>query len=622
MCGIAGSVALRGRCDPSEVKRMLDRLRHRGPDHQASWADGHAVLGHTRLSVIDPSERSHQPMRDPETGNVLVFNGEIYNFQELRAGLEARGERFASRGDTEVLLSLYRRHGADCLAMLRGMFAFAVWEPRRERLFLARDRVGKKPLVYASTTRGLVFASELNALCEHPDVSRELDPGALDSYLSLQYVPAPHSIYRGVRKLPPASYAVFDGRGLEIRTYWEIDYRRKERFDEEEALDAVEQELSEAVRLRLISDVPLGALLSGGIDSSLVVALMARHSSRPVEAFSVGFEESRYDEVPHAAAVARHVGAVHHVEQVRMDALHALPDVTNRYGEPFADNSAIPTFRVCGMARKHVTVALSGDGGDELACGYSHYRRSRLADRVQRWLNPHGRLPEASRVQALDGRSLPDRARRHLLYRYVYPELKPLYRIENFQRRDKLSLVTPELAQEAERQLTAWRAELLRGAAEHAEGPVDRMLWIDGHAYLPNDVLVKADIASMAHGLELRCPLLDHKLIELYARLPVALKVRAGETKHLLRRLARKYLPEEVVARRKQGFSMPVAAWLRGSSQSAMRAALEAARPRLSPYLRFSRIDELLAEHAAGRANHGTRLWILWVLAEWANGAG
>ena len=622
MCGIAGIVTLRERADPLAMKPMLGRLAHRGPDHQDWWSDTHAVLGHTRLAVIDPTERSHQPMRDAETGNVLVFNGEIYNFQELRAGLEQQGHRFATRGDAEVLLAVYREHGAACLSMLRGMFAFAIWEPLRSRLFLARDRVGKKPLVYTETAGGLVFASELNALCAHPAVSRELDPGALDSYLSLQYVPAPHSIYRGARKLPPASYAVFDARGFEIRSYWEIDYRKKEPFDEQEALEAVERELSEAVKLRLVSDVPLGALLRGGIDSSLVVASMARLSTRPVEAFSVGFAESTHDEVPHAAAVARHVGAVHHVERVQTDALLALPAVVNRYGEPFADNSAIPTFAVCAMARKHVKVVLSGDGGDELACGYSHYRRSWLADAVHGWLNRHGAAPDVSQMQRLDGRTLWDRARRHLLYRYVHPELKPLYRIENFQRLDKLSLVTPALAEETERQLTAWRAELLRQAAVHADGVVDRMLWIDGHAYLPNDVLVKTDIASMSHGLELRCPLLDHKLIELYARIPVALKVRAGETKYLLRRLARKYLPEDVVVRRKQGFSIPATAWLRGPMQGVARSALEEARPRLEPYLRFSRIDELLAEHAAGRANHGTRLWILWVLASWMNGAG
>ena len=621
MCGIAGIVTLRGRSDPLAVKPMLERLGHRGPDHEAAWADTHAVLGHTRLSVIDPTERSHQPMRDPETGNVLVYNGEIYNFEELREGLEKSGHVFATRGDTEVLLVLYREHGAECLGMLRGMFAFAVWEPRRSRLFLARDRVGKKPLVYAETPGGLVFASELNALCAHPAVSRELDPAALDAYLSLQYVPAPHSIYRVARKLPPASYAVLDRSGLKIRSYWEIDYRKKDALDEEEALEAVERELSEAVRLRLVSDVPLGALLSGGIDSSLVVALMAKHSLRPVETFSVGFAEAKYDEVPHAAAVARHLGAVHHVERVQTDSLQALPAVSSHYGEPFADNSAIPTFAVCAMARRHVTVALSGDGGDELAGGYPHYRRSWLADAVHRRLNPRSRPPDVSRLRHLDGRSAWDRARRHLLYRYVHPELKPLYRIENFQRRDKLSLVTPELAEQAELRLTSWRAELLRQAAAHADDVVDRMLWIDGHAYLPNDVLVKTDIASMAHGLELRSPLLDHRLIELYARLPVALKVRPGETKHLLRRLARKYLPEEVVTRRKQGFSLPVTTWLRGPMQRAARDALEAARPRLEPYLRYSRIEELLAEHAAGRANHGTRLWILWALAAWMNGS-
>lgn len=621
MCGIAGIIHTAARVDPTPLKRMLPLLRHRGPDDSDVWSDENAALGHTRLSILDLSQRSRQPMRDPKTGNILVFNGEIYNFQELRAQLEQDGRVFTTSGDSEVLLALYSRHGAQCLKFLRGMFAFAVWEPKARRLFMARDRLGKKPLVYATTAKGLVFASELNALVAHPDISRELNPAALDAFLSMQYIPAPLSIYQHVKKLPPAHYAVFDANGLSIQRYWKLQYTADKRMDQRDAEESIDNALNEAVKLRLISDVPLGGLLSGGVDSSLVAALMARHTSGRIKAFSIGFEESAYNELPHAKAVAQHINAEHHTEIVRMGSLDALPRIANQYGEPFADNSALPTFAVCEMARNNVTVALSGDGGDELACGYTHYRRSRLAAAMQNAFSHAASPPNAATTRLLDGRSLWARTRRSMLYRYIHPELKPLYRIENFQRRDKLALLTPDMVRLNEDALTAWRQELLHNAQEHAHTPIDRMLWIDTNAYLPNDVLVKTDIASMAHSLELRSPLLDHVLIERFAKTPATLKVRPGQTKYLLKKIALKYLPKELVFRRKQGFSTPVSAWFREDLGVLAKETFHEMRPQLAPYVHFNAMETLLNEHRSGRVNHGSRLWVLLTLALWLRSA-
>ncbi len=620
MCGIAGHIAFGRQPDVDALRAMTGRIAHRGPDHQAVWHRDEAALGHARLSVIDLSKANNQPMVDPLTGNVIVFNGEIYNFKSLRASLEKKGERFSTQGDTEVVLGLYRCHGINFLSMLRGMFAFALWDPTNRMLFMARDPLGKKPLAYAQTGQGFVFASEVGALAKHPLVSREMDCEALTHYLSLSYIPSPFSIYQSIRKLPPGHFAIYDAEGLRMDRYFELDYREKDSIGLEEAVDLVHEELRQAVRLRLISDVPLGAMLSGGLDSSLIAAIMAEQSDGPVKTFSVGFEDRKYNELPHAREVADHLGLVHHEETARPDALGNLPRIVAHYGEPYADNSALPSFLLSGMVRSHVTVALNGDGGDELSGGYSHYRRKGLANMVQRVVRSGKFVPGAGIEALLEGDSLLCRFRRSWVYRYKYPELKPLYRSEYFQGGGKARLLRPEVAEMVGGRTSNWRKANIQEAFAHADNTIERMLWLDNSIYLPGDLLVKMDIASMAHGLEVRSPFLDSRVVALCSRLPASYKVHKGVRKYILRRIAQKYLPAHIINRRKQGFSVPVSSWLRGEMHGFLEQTLEEAAPAMGRYLNMDAVRSLVAQHGTGKINHGMRLWILLNLALWETG--
>jgi len=553
-------------------------------------------------------------MVDPVSGNVIVYNGEIYNFHSLRQGCERAGDVFDSHSDTEVILSLYRRYGAGCLAMLRGMFAFVIWDAQRECLFLARDRVGKKPLNYAVIEGGLVFCSELLPLSRYPGVDNVLDPEALELYLQCQFVPAPWTIHRGIRKLPPAHYAIVDRSGIRTKNYWEVDYRDKLHISETDALNALEEKLTEAIRLRMIADVPLGALLSGGVDSSLVVALMARLAGEPVRTFSIGFEEAQFNELPWAQQAAEHCASVHHPEVVHGDVEHLLPTLAKHYGEPYADSSAVPSFQVSAAARRHVTVALNGDGGDELLGGYPRYwlpgSALRLSAMLGRWLTP-ARLAEIG-PGLIDAATLPERALRKLLMQYAYPELRSVNMFAAFWNDRERRQLFPDGPSDL---LPAWRSGWLEQAFAHADNPVDRMLWLDTHTYLPDDLLVKMDIASMHCGLETRSPLLDHELIEFCARLPVSLKVRDGIGKYALKRLAERHFPPDFVHRRKMGFGIPIADWLRGALRSTLRDTLQDRR--LMAPLSALVIEKTLFEFEAGRDDHASRLWALLMFGQW-----
>lgn len=617
MCGIAGQIDFRNPPAGASVAELVRRIRHRGPDDQGLWSspDGACVLGHARLSIIDLSPLGHQPMLDPETGNAIVFNGEIYNFQTLRRDCEAAGARFRSHSDTEVILALYRRYGVDCLSKLRGMFAFALWDAGRRRLFLARDRVGKKPLNYALTPNGLVFCSEIDPLSRHPAVSREMDLEALELYLQSQYIPAPWTIYRAIRKLPPAHYALLDEQGQRLERYWNVDYTRKVHLSGQDALDGLEERLTEAVRLRMISDVPLGALLSGGVDSSVIVALMARLSGEPIRTFSIGFREEAFNELPFAQQAAERCGTRHHPEIVAGDVAHLLPDLARHYGEPFADSSAVPSFFVSQVARRHVTVAMNGDGGDELLGGYPRYWLSP----VRLWTARH--LPDlfsarqltrmASRLATVT--NLPGRAVRKLVTEFGWPELRSVNMYAGFwddSIRARLlgAVADPDL-------LPRWRSEWLRGAMAHADNPVDRMLWYDNRTYLPGDLLVKMDIASMHCGLETRSPLLDHEVIEYCAALPLGYKVHNRVGKYLLKRLAERFFPPEFVHRRKMGFGIPLADWLRGPLRPVLHETLLDAV--LMEPLSMPVLMEVLAAFDAGDDTQQSRLWAALMYGVW-----
>jgi asparagine synthase (glutamine-hydrolysing) len=616
MCGIVGFVLAAGeRAEEAEVRRLADTLAHRGPDAAGALAHDNVALGHRRLSVIDPRAAADQPLGNEDGTVHVVFNGEIYNFQALTAELAARGHRFATRSDTEVLVHGWEEWGSGVVERLRGMFAFALYDRRRRRLLAARDRAGKKPFHYSSTPRGLVFGSEIKALLRHPAVSREWDPRAIGEFMIYGNAVGPRTAFASVRSLPPGCLLEVDtGAAVprpEIRRYWRFTPRPDPRLDAGAWLEEVDAVLREAVRLRMIADVPLGAFLSGGVDSSLVVAQMARLAPGRVRTFCIGFEEAGWDESPWALAVAEHLGTEHTTEVVTPDAAAVLPELVECFDEPFADPSAIPTWYVSRMTRRGVTVALSGDGGDELFLGYRRYGETATLDRLGRWIGPPGRavarglgrlLPTGSYL----GRGLDRVSRRGFdLYHHAMG-WSPVYR----------SLLAPETA----RALGGAREQKAWEAFHRGEGLslLDRCRQMDVEDYLPDQVLVKVDRTSMRHALEVRCPLLDQELMELAAKMPADAQVGPGEQKRLLRRLADRYVPRELLDRPKQGFAVPLARWFRGPLAAAMQTALA---DRASATWRFfdrAEAARRFAHHTAGRLDASTALWRLLFFHAWA----
>lgn len=622
MCGIAGHLSFSLPPQRSLIDSMVQSIRHRGPDTQGLWQSScnACVLGHARLSIIDLSSLGHQPMIDPETGNCIVFNGEIYNFQSLRKECEAAGHRFFSKTDTEVILVLYRRHGVECLRYLRGMFAFSIWDEQQQRLFFARDRVGKKPLNYSVLENGLVFCSEIDPISRHPSVSRTMDLEALELYLQCQYIPAPWTIYQSIRKLPPAHYGIYDRKGLRLVQYWNVHYKTKVRISEQDALDGLDEKLTEAVRHRMIADVPLGALLSGGVDSSLVVALMAKLNGNPIRTYSIGFREDAFNELPYAAQVAETCKTIHHPEIVEGNVEHLLPLLARHYGEPYADASAVPSFLVSQAAKKHVTVVMNGDGGDELLGGYSRYWLST----AKLWMaRQTPDLMSAKQLVALAARlsnvtSIPERVVRKLVTEYGWPELRSVNMYSGFwddSIRAKLlgPLSNPGL-------LFGWRTDWLKKAMKNADNSVDRMLWYDNHTYLPGDLLFKMDIASMHCGLETRSPLLDHEVIEFCSSLPLVYKVKNGIGKYLLKRLAVQHFPADFVHRRKMGFGIPLARWLRGPLRPVLEQTL--LNKELMQPLNSTVIKTTLDTFFRGDDQQESRLWALLMYGNWRKHAG
>jgi len=613
MCGIVGLWDSNGSSQGHTrvlVERMRDRLVHRGPDDAGAWVapDGQVALGQRRLSIIDLSPLGRNPM--PWDGGRLwiTFNGEVYNFQSLRAELEAAGYRFRSRSDTEVVLAAYDRWGVDCLARFVGMFAFGLWDAPRRRLFLARDRLGKKPLYYASYAGRFAFASELKALAADPEFPREVDREALCVYLRYGYVPAPFAIFRHARKLPPAHYAVYESGRLGVERYWDpvaIALSTREDVPEPEAEERLEALLLDAVRLRMISDVPLGAFLSGGIDSSLVVALMQEASARPVKTFTIRFENPEYNEADHAAAVARHLGTDHYEETCGADRMLGIVDaIPGFFDEPFADSSAVPTYLVSRIARQRVTVALSGDGGDELFFGYPryhHYARRGWA------LGTPGLV---RRLAALAASAVPRRRFQRAADVLRQEEADPyLHFIAWWGAREveALSGRPP-----ADNPIYAAARERLAPLPPRERPPV-----LDLVSYLPEDILTKVDRTSMAASLEARAPLLDHRVAEFALRLPLALKWRRGRAKRLLRRVLYKRVPRRLLERPKMGFGVPLGDWFRGPLRERMSAHL--AGPLLEDLgLEPAVARALWADFLAGRRLRTELLWSLFVLMAWA----
>jgi asparagine synthase (glutamine-hydrolysing) len=621
MCGIVGMVNLDGRAaDASLLARMNEAIHHRGPDEDGVYLEGPVGLAMRRLAIIDLAG-GQQPIADEGRTAWIVYNGEVYNYREVKRGLEARGHRFHTDCDTEVVLHAYLEYGADAPKHLRGMFAFAIWDGRRQELFLARDRVGKKPLLYSKTAKTFVFGSEFSALLLHPSVSREIDHAALDDYLTFMCVPAPLTAYRDIRKLEPGhSLTLSRDGGLKIERYWEPDFSKKLKVTEEEAGQRALELLREAVRVRLMSEVPLGAFLSGGIDSSAVVALMAEESSTPVKTFSIGFEEQDFSELHHARRVAERVGAEHHEFVVRPDALEVLPTLVEHYGEPYADSSAIPTYYVARETRRHVTVALNGDGGDECFAGYERYAAMRLSERYRKLpaLLREGFIRQALELLPIS-ELRPSRARkvrRFARAASLPPVDRYLHWVTTVQRETKEELYTEEFSREVGgRDAREWLRPWFKRA--NGAGVVDAALLADTMTYLPNDLLVKVDIASMANSLEARSPFLDHHVIEFAASLPENLKLRGLTTKYILKKTLTKLLPSENLTRNKMGFGVPIGHWFRGQMQPFLRENLLSERAARRGLFRPEAVRRLIELHTRGERDYTHQLWALLMLELW-----
>jgi asparagine synthase (glutamine-hydrolysing) len=611
MCGIAGIVGRPGEPPSREaLSAMASALAHRGPDEQTTTLYPGAGFAFRRLSIIDVAGGA-QPL-DGEDGSChLILNGEIYNHAELRPELETAGHRFRTRSDAEVVVHGYEQWGDAVVERLRGMFAFALWDERRQRLLLARDRLGKKPLVYHEAEGRLQFASELQGLLADPALPRQPDLAALHHYLTYQYVPAPWTAFQGVRKLPPAHLLVFEDGRASVRRYWSLSSRPPLRLSEEDAAAEVRRLLRDAVRVRLMSEVPLGAFLSGGVDSSAVVALMSEFGR--VKTFSIGFEEESFDERRWAAMVARRYGTEHHEFVVRPQASEVLPALVEHYGEPFADSSALPTYYLSRLTREHVTVALNGDGGDELFAGYDRYgllSAYRLLGRV-----PHAAAAASATARAW-GRRLPASVRRLLGAISARPEESYARTVSYFSPEEKDALYTPWMREQTR---TDDSLGLLESAFAQADAPdlLGRTLQVDLATYLPGDLLVKVDIATMAVGLEGRSPFLDHPLVEFAARLPTSLKRRRGRGKWLLRRAVADLLPPEILARRKMGFGVPVSRWFRGELRNLLHDVVLSERAQQRGMLDGAAVAGLVDQHERGAADHGHRLWALLFLELW-----
>ncbi len=624
MCGIAGAASFTRPepASPEVLARMLASLRHRGPDDEGTYLDPHAALGVRRLSIVDV-EGGHQPLGNEDGTAWVVLNGEIFNYPALRAQLEDRGHRFATKADTEAIVHAYEEWGEDCVERLNGQFAFALWDANRERLLLARDRAGIKPLHYLYEDGLLVFGSEIRALLAHPFVPRAMDAQALDHYLTYEHVPVPRTLFRGIRKLPPGHRLILDRNGIRTHQYWEFDLRRSQnghRAALTEWEERFRDTLRTAVSMELMSDVPLGVFLSGGLDSSTIAAYMAQALDRPVQSFSIAFEDPSFDESRYARAVARHLG-LNHREEVLSESMmwELVPQLPEILDEPLGDSSIIPCYLLARFARRHVTVALGGDGGDELLAGYSTLQAHRLT-------SYYNRLPASIRhgvinplVQRLpvshSNLSLDFRAKRFVAWAELPPPERHHLWLGSFSPEEKRALLRPGVRGQLEE-------DAFDVAREHFDrsgctDELDRVLYTDMKLYLDTDILAKVDRASMACSLEARVPFLNAVMLDLAAEMPLDLKLRGFTRKYLLRRVMKGTLPDQIVNRPKKGFNIPVAKWFRGELKGLLQDALSPDRLRTQGIFEQKAVERLVREHIEGVRDNRKQLWTLLVFQLW-----
>lgn len=628
VCGICGKLFFdpATRVEPALLRRMCAVIRHRGPDESNVYVDQSVGLGHTRLSIIDLST-GQQPMSNARRDIWVAYNGEIYNFPALRKNLAQRGYIFQSHSDTEVLIHLYDEYGTACVNYLRGMFAFAIWDTRRQRLFLARDRTGQKPLFYTITDQAVLFASEIKAILQDPTVPRTLNLTAMHHYLTYGYVPTPETMFQKIYKLPPAHIWMYQQGTIAQERYWHLAYTPKIQMKTQEREARLRELLLESVRLRMISDVPIGAFLSGGIDSSLVVALMAQCSSAPVKTFSIGFEEAGYNELPYARLVAERFGTEHHEFIVKPDAVEILPKLVWLFDEPFGDSSAIPTYYLAQMTRQHVKVALNGDGGDESFAGYLRYvgyivvryyraipqpiRKHLLAPLIQ-LLHDIGNRPAVPlgihilcrRLKILSDLAF-DPHRDHYVDNLVI-----------FRNQAKFDIFSEDVRKQLA-DINSLNYMFQYFDADNVEHLTDKMLYSDVMTYLPDDLLVKVDRATMAHGLEGRSPFLDHKLMEFAATLPPDDKLRGTRLKYMLKKIGKPWLPEQILTRAKKGFSVPIGLWFRRELKEMVHDVFTSSCLIQDGIFNPIALRRMFDEHQSGKINHQHRIWLFVNLELW-----
>ena len=630
MCGITGAVWSdpRQAIAPDLLTRMTDAISHRGPDDSQTWSEtsyrdayGNPIgvaLGFRRLSIID-LEGARQPMSNEDGSVRMVFNGEIYNYQVLRRRLEGRGHTFATDGDGEPILHLYEDEGTECFQHLNGMFAIAIWDANRNRCVLARDRIGQKPLYYSVKNNQLVFGSELKSLAAVDGICEEIDPAAIDEFLTYQYIPHPGTIWKGVRKLAPGHFAIFENGELTVQRYWNFDPSVETPIDQQAACERLRELLTDSVKMRMQSDVPLGTFLSGGIDSSLITAIASQQSQTPIRTFSIGFPVADFDETGYAAGVANHLGTQHQRFEVMPSGVDIVDKLVWHYDEPFGDSSAVPTWYLSELTKSEVTVALSGDGGDELFAGYERYRALWLSNKLQK-LFPVHKLPGLKLIQRM-----PDSNRRSSLLRKGKrflealdqpPARRYLNWLQIFPESLRASIYTDDF-------LATLPGDdpfdFLQSTWTHSTGRdlVTRASTADILSYLPCDLCTKVDIASMAHGLEVRQPLLDHRVVEFAASLPVHLKFRGKRGKLILQDAFGALIPKSIFTREKMGFGIPIASWFRDELKPMVHDTLLSEDARITPFFRRESVAELVRAHENSEQNHGYRLWNLLILEKW-----
>ncbi len=628
MCGIAGIFDLRERrpINRALLEAMNQTQLHRGPDEAGVHLEPGVGLAHRRLSIIDLSS-GQQPLFNEDGTVVVTYNGEIYNFPELTEELKQAGHTFRTHCDTEVIVHAWEEWGESCVERFRGMFAFAVWDRNRATLFLARDRLGIKPLYYAQLPDGhVIFASELKALMAHPDLSRAIDPLAVEDYFAFGYVPEPRSIFKAVLKLPPGHVLTLRRSQPtlpEPREYWDVPFRPLSAMSEADAAEELVERLREAVRIRLVADVPLGAFLSGGVDSSAVVAMMAGLSPDPVQTCSIAFADSAYDESPYAQQVANRYRTDHFVQHVDPDDFDLIDRLGTLYDEPFADSSALPTYRVCELARRKVVVALSGDGGDENLAGYHRYRHHLSEEHLRQWLPPTLRRTLFGGLARFYPKA--DWAPRVFRAKATFQAMARstvegyLQHVGILRSEIRAQMFAPGFRQE----LQGYNAvEVLHRHAARAptDDPLSLAQYLDMKTYLPGDILTKVDRASMAHALEVRVPILDHHLMEWISGLPAGLKLRGAEGKYLFKKAMEPHLPHDVLYRRKMGFAVPVAEWFRGPLRERMRAQVLGPRMSESGLFDMNYLNTLVDQHTTGRRDHSPALWALLMFDQFLRG--